>query len=147
MRRVTRATATTLLLALVASIGVIPMTSASATFLGPTLSKVRYEWMPRTGVVKVTAKVRCRKVERNAHWGFELTQGKTTAQDRNTVRCDGELRRSTLVLDPRKGRFHPGRAVAWQSAGACESDFCWEVELLLNDFRIPPPGRGDRGAR
>jgi hypothetical protein len=138
---------TTLLLALVASIGVVPVTSASAAVRGPTLSNVRYEWIPRSGVVKVTAMVRCRKVERNAHWGFELTQGKTTAQDRNSVRCDGEQSRSTLVLNPGKGRFHPGRAVAWQSAGACESDVCWEVELLLNDFRIPPPGRGHRGAR
>ena len=100
-----------LLSAVVAAI-VIPALPAAAAIapLPETVLKVKsIDWQPRTGDVSVTARVKCTGDGR-FRWAAALAQKDLRARNSSNVPCDGDGYLSTLVLDPRGGRFHPGAA-------------------------------------
>jgi hypothetical protein len=84
--------------------------AASTAPLPETVLRVKsVEWQARTGAVAVTARVKCTG-EGSFRWQAQLDQRDVRARNSSNVPCDGDGYLSTLVLDPRSGRFHPGRA-------------------------------------
>lgn len=98
-------TATTAALALPA----FPAAASTAPLPETVLRVKSVDWVPRTGAVTVTARVKCTG-QGSFRWQAGLDQGSTRARNSSNVPCDGDGYLSTLVLDPRSGRFHPGRA-------------------------------------
>jgi hypothetical protein len=98
-------TATTAALALPA----LPAVASTAPLPETVLRVKSVDWQPRTGAVAVTARVKCTG-EGSFRWQARLDQGSVRARNSSNVPCDGDGYLSTLVLDPKQGRFHPGRA-------------------------------------
>lgn len=103
------------LLSAVVGLFALPTLPASAameatTTLPETVLKVKsIDWQARTGNVEVTARVKCTG-DGTFRWAAALEQGDIHARNSSQVPCDDDGYRSTLVLDPRGGRFHPGVA-------------------------------------
>lgn len=76
-----------------------------------------------TGNIVVRARVKCTQVVSGvgtAAWGASALQD-LRASAGEAIECDGEGRRTKLVLDPRKGRFHPGQVgmtIGWTAFGS-----------------------------
>jgi hypothetical protein len=87
----------------------LPATASTAPLPETVLRVKSVEWQPRTGSVAVTARVKCTG-DGTFRWQAGLDQRDTRARSSSNVPCDGDGYLSTLVLDPRSGRFHPGRA-------------------------------------
>lgn len=131
--------------ALVVSLGVVA--PAHAVGFGLDLTIVKYEWVPRSGNLEVTAKVDCGQRVRNAYWALSAKQ-RVSAKGLQRITCTGESQRVKLVLDPGDGRFHPGAAVLVLTTEKCVSDFCAGLTTGPFDIRIPPPGQSHpRGVR
>ena len=82
-------------------------TSAS---LPKTVLKIRsIEWQNRSGMVEVSARVKCTG-RGTFSWQVSLAQKKARDKGSANVPCDGDGFRSTIVLDAKRGRFHPGAA-------------------------------------
>ena len=114
---------------------------------GLELTIVKYEWVPRTGNLEVTAKVDCASRVWSASWAPKIGQ-RVSAKGFQKISCTGEPQRLTLVLDPKNGRFHPGAAAQKLTTIECISDFCAGLVYPESDIRIPPPGQSHaRGAR
>ncbi|MEO8106949.1 MAG: hypothetical protein ABI720_06480, partial [Actinomycetes bacterium] len=127
------------LLAAVAAVVLIPSlpASAAAAPLPETVLKVKtIDWQPRTGNVEVTARVKCTG-KGSFQWGVALEQ-RVRARNSSNVPCDGDGYRSTLVLDPRNGRFHPGPAVMTTEQIILGEDV-GIGSALLERIRISPP--------
>jgi hypothetical protein len=85
-----------------------PASAAAAPLPETVLHLKSIDWQPRTGNVEVTARVKCTG-DGIFRWGVSLDQ-RVRAHASTRVPCDGDGFLSTLVLDPRNGRFHPGTA-------------------------------------
>ena len=109
-------------LALTASMLMLSAVPANATAADPTSAartsaslpktvlKLRsIEWKPRTGSVAVTARVKCTG-RGTFSWQVSLDQHKAHDKGSANVPCDGDGFRSTIILDAKQGRFHPGKA-------------------------------------
>jgi hypothetical protein len=108
MRVITRIgllTATSAVLAIPA----LPAAASTAPLPETVLRVKSVDWQPRTGAVAVTARVKCTG-EGSFRWQAQLDQGNVRARNSSNVPCDGDGYLSTLVLDPKQGRFHPGSA-------------------------------------
>lgn len=139
--RVTQAAA---LLAATTAAVILPTVPASAATapLPETVLRVKtIDWQPRTGNVEVTARVKCTG-KGSFQWGVALEQ-RVRARASSNVACDGRGSRSTLVLDPRNGRFHPGEAVMTTEQIIIGKDVGIGA-ATLERIRITPPGRGAR---
>jgi hypothetical protein len=121
---------------------------AEAATSGPTVRDMTFRWIPGTGSVHVLATVKCSPQVYRAGVTFELGQSGVGAKASRHVRCDGRAHHLTLILDPKKGRFHPGHAdLSWSTRG-CSGDLCW-VGVADGFTTIKRPGQagGPRGAR
>jgi hypothetical protein len=131
--------------AVVATIA-LPALPASAAPLPETVLKIRsIDWQPRSGDVEVAARVKCTG-KGTFRWEVGLEQNRVKDRGSANVPCDGDGYRSTIVLDPRTGRFHPGAAQLMRGAIICGSDACIGFQVL-EQTRISPPGHAHRGAR
>lgn len=152
MRRLTRlGVAAVVAAASLTSIGpaaqAAPPVAAQAAGFGLELTIVKYEWVPRTGNLEVTAKVDCASRVWSASWALKIGQ-RVSAKGFQKISCTGEPQRLTLILDPKNGRFHPGAATQELTTIKCISDFCAGLVYPDSDIRIPPPGQSHaRGAR
>ena len=132
------------LLAAITSTLLIPLlpATASAAPLPETVLKVKsIDWQPRTGNVEVTARVKCTG-KGSFQWGVAIEQ-RVRARSAANVPCDGDGFLSTLELDPRKGRFHPGAAEMTTEQIVIGTDFGIGT-ATLERIRIGPPARGAR---
>ncbi len=75
-----------------------------------------------TGNLIVKARVRC-DGKGTASWTTIAVQD-LRARGTAPIICDGNGHRSTIVLDPAKGRFHPGQVAIDIALVACSKDFC-----------------------
>lgn len=85
-----------------------PAFAATAPLPETVLRLKSIDWQPRTGNVEVTARVKCTG-KGIFRWDVTIDQ-RVSAHASTRVPCDGDGFLSTLVLDPRNGRFHPGEA-------------------------------------
>jgi hypothetical protein len=75
-----------------------------------------------TGNLVVKARVRC-DGKGTASWTAIAVQD-LRARGTADIVCDGDGRRSKIVLDPARGRFHPGEVAMDIALVACSKDFC-----------------------
>lgn len=123
----------------------LPASAATASLPETVLRVKSIDWQPRTGNVEVTARVKCTG-KGSFQWGVALEQ-RVRARNASDVPCDGDGYRSTLVLDPRNGRFHPGAAVMTTEQIIIGRDSGIGT-ATLERIRISPPGhRQGAGAR
>lgn len=129
--------------AVVAALALPALPAAAATApLPETVLRIKtIDWQPRTGNVEVTARVKCTG-KGSFRWGVTLEQ-RVRARNSSNVPCDGDGYLSTLVLDPRNGRFHPGAAEMTTEQIVIGKDF-GIGSATLQRIRISPPGRGAR---
>lgn len=110
---------------------------AAAAPLPKTVLKVKsLDWQPRSGNVEVTARVKCTG-KGTFRWDVGLEQKRTKARGSARVPCDGDGFLSTIELDPRNGRFHPGDALFTHGSITCGSDACIGFQVL-KQTRITP---------
>jgi hypothetical protein len=102
----------------------LPLSPASAATTEPTvLVKLRsVTFDAYTGNVTVTARVACSDADAGT-WSARLVQD-VRARGAAAITCDGEKRRSRIVLDPAKGRFHSGPAELTYGGFACADTSC-----------------------
>ena len=113
---------------------------ASAAPLPRTVLKVKsIDWQPRTGVVEVTARVKCTGQGRHS-WQVSLEQNRARDRGSAKVPCDGDAFLSTIVLQAKHGRFHPGSAVFAKGSITCGSDACIGYQVAT-PIRISPPSK------
>jgi len=127
-----------LLSAVVAAL-VLPALPAAAAIapLPETVLKVKsIEWQPRTGNVAVTARVKC-SGEGTFRWAATVDQRDAQARNSSNVPCDDDGYLSTLILDPRDGRFHPG-AAQFTLEQYIENDHAGIGSATLKFIRITP---------
>ena len=126
-------------------LGVAP---AAAAATGPAIGHMQFRWIPGTGSVHVDAVVTCARGITRASVTFELGQSGAGARASTKVSCDGRAHRVHLLLDPKKGRFHPGRSGASWTAAGCRGNLC-SIGIADGFAQIDRPGkaRGPRGAR
>lgn len=100
-----------LLLAVIAVLVVPAFPAAASTApLPETVLHIKsIDWQPKTGNVAITARVKCTGVG-TFQWAAAVAQGNLRVRNSTSVPCDGDGYRSTLILNPRNGRFHPGDA-------------------------------------
>lgn len=103
---------------------VLPLAPASAATADPTLLvKVRaVTFDAYTGNVTVKARVACSNAD-SGTWTARLVQD-VKAKGAAPIVCDGEKRRSRIVLDPAQGRFHSGPAELTYGGFACSDTSC-----------------------
>ena len=125
----------------VPTLSALPANASTAPLPKTVLQVKAIEWVPRTGNVEVTARVKCTG-SGTFWWGATIEQ-RVRARNGSNVACDGDGYLSTLVLDPRKGRFHPGASdftleeiVTGQDSGIGSA--------TLEKIRISPPSSGAR---
>ena len=75
-----------------------------------------------SGNLIVKARVRC-DGKGTASWTAIAVQD-LRARGTAPIICDGQGRRSKIVLDPAKGRFHPGQVSMDIALVACSKDHC-----------------------
>ena len=75
-----------------------------------------------TGNLVVKARVRCTG-KGTASWTALAVQD-LRARGTAPITCDGQGRRSKIVLDPVRGRFHPGTVAMDIALGACGKHTC-----------------------
>ena len=123
----------------------LPASAATAPLPETVLKLKTIDWQPRTGNVEVTARVKCTG-KGSFQWGVVIEQ-RVRARNASKVPCDGDGYRSTLELDPRNGRFHPGAAELTIEQIIIGKDF-GIGSATLERIRISPPGhRQGAGAR
>ena len=124
----------------------LPALPAAAAPLPKTVLKIKsIDWQPRSGDVEVTARVKCTG-KGTFRWDVGLEQKHAKDRGSANVPCDGDGFLSTIVLDPRTGRFHPGAALFMHGAIICGSDACIGFQVI-KQTRISPPAHGHQGAR
>jgi hypothetical protein len=144
MRASLRAAAAGVALALVGLM--LTPTTASAATTGPSVRNLHFQWVPGTGKVRVTGTATCSKYVRNAWWMVEMGQPGTGARAKESIRCDGKTHRVQMVLDARKGRFHPGHAWMDLTTMGCQSDVCWgSISDGFATIARPGKAHGPRG--
>ena len=114
-----------------------PSLAASRDALPSTVLRIRsIDWVNRTGVVRVTARVKCTG---NGSFRWETALEQKRARDRGSVNvhCNGEGFRSTIELDAHRGRFHPGSADFMRGSITCGGDVCIGFATLRH-IRISP---------
>jgi len=127
-------------------VAVVPASAGPAP--GPSIRKLDMKWIPGTGSVRVTAVAACEKRVANASWRVVLGQDRVRADKRVALRCDGRGHRVRFTLDPKKGRFRPGRTALAQESMGCTGDVCW-ISHADGWSTIDRPGhaKGPRGTR
>ncbi len=118
MRRAiaTTITATALLLSFI--------TPASAADLPDTRFHIQSVVLdPGSATVTVTARTRC-SGEGTMSWDTSLQQGDHRDRASRDVPCDGVARTQALILQPRTGRFHAGRANFVSGDVVCGTNVC-----------------------
>lgn len=125
-----------LLSAVVALLALPALPAAAATApLPETKLKVKsIDWQPRSGNVEVTARVKCTG-EGTFRWDVRLEQGRTKDQGSANVPCDGDGFFSTILLEPRTGRFHPGIA-ALSTGGTVIGDGMGAAWVTVQGIRL-----------
>ncbi|HEX5016900.1 MAG TPA: hypothetical protein VFX15_04880 [Actinomycetes bacterium] len=114
-----------------------PSLAASRDALPSTVLKIRsIDWVNRTGVVRVTARVKCTG-QGSFRWETALQQKRARDRGSANVRCNGEHSQSTIVLDAHRGRFHPGPAEFMRGSITCGDDVCIGFATLRH-IRISP---------
>lgn len=100
-----------LLSAVVAAIALpaLPASAVTAPLPETVLRLKSIHWQHQSGSIEVTARVKCTG-DGTFEWGSTIDQGDSRARNSSNVPCDGDGYLSTLVLDPKRGRFHPGKA-------------------------------------
>jgi len=132
-----------------AAIAVASLTSigaaapAQAATFSLQVKVVSTDWVPRTGNLAVTARIDCSRRVTSASWAVKVRQ-RVPAKGLEKISCTGEPQLLTILLDPKKGRFHPGAAMLELTTVECLSDVCAGLIYPTNDFRIPPPGQSHR---
>ena len=128
--------------ALVAALAstMLGLTPAAAATSGPSIRHLHFRWIPGTGSVHAEALITCARGVTHAQVRFELAQSDAGARASTKVRCDGRSHRVNLLLDPKRGRFHPGMSVASWSTTGCSGDVCW-VGIADGFARIDRPGK------
>jgi hypothetical protein len=118
----------------------ITMTApASAAVHGPLVRDLHFRWIPGTGAVHAVADITCGKNVSNGRFSVSLGQDSAGATASTRVRCDGLQHHVRLVLDPKRGRFHPGQAgMSWTASG-CQGRYCW-VGIADGFAHIERPG-------
>jgi hypothetical protein len=112
---------------------------AAAAVPGPAVSHLHFQWVPGTGNVHAVADITCGRHVTDGRWSVSLAQHGAAASASTRVRCDGHKHRMRLVLDPRRGRFHPGNTLmSWTTSG-CQGDLCW-VGIADGFAHIDRPG-------
>jgi hypothetical protein len=115
----------------------LPALPAAAAPLPKTVLKIKsLDWQPRSGDVDVTARVKCTG-KGTFRWDVGLEQKRAKDRGSANVPCDGDGYLSTIVLDPRDGRFHPGAALFTHGSITCGSDACIGFQVLER-IRITP---------
>ncbi len=87
----------------------LPAAAATAPLPETVLKMKSIDWQPKSGNVAVTARVKCTG-DGTFRWAAAVAQGDMRARNSSNVPCDDDGYLSTLILDPRSGRFHPGAA-------------------------------------
>jgi hypothetical protein len=132
-----RVTQRTAIVAAVLAALALPALPAAAAPLPKTVLKIKaIDWQPRSGDVEVSARVKCTG-KGTFRWDVGLKQKRAKASGSAKVPCDGDGFRSTIVLDPRSGRFHPGEALFTRGSITCGSDACIGFQVL-EKIRITP---------
>jgi hypothetical protein len=122
--------------ALVVMIPALPASAAAASLPKTKLNVKSVDWHNRTGTVAVTARVKC-KGKGTYSWQVSLTQHHARDRGSAKVPCDGDGFASTIVLDAKKGRFHPGPADFAHGSITCGEDAC--IGFLVGEkIRISP---------
>jgi hypothetical protein len=100
-----------LLSAIVAALAfpALPASAATAPLPETVLHVRSIDWQAKTGYVAITARVKCTG-DGTFRWAAALAQGDVHARNTSNVPCDDDGYLSTLWLEPRNGRFHPGAA-------------------------------------
>ena len=133
-RRFGLLSATVSAIVMVSVFGALP---ASAARLPDTVMKVKsIDWQNRTGNVEVTARVKCTG-KGTFSWQASLTQKRSRDRGSARVPCNGDGFRSTIVLDARHGRFHPGKALFGKGSITCGGDVCIGFQTI-EPTRISP---------
>ena len=118
-------------------LGVSGALPASAAPLPETVLKVKsIDWQPRTGDVEVTARVKCTG-KGSYSWQASLEQKRSRDRGSAKVPCDGDGFNSTIVLNARQGRFHPGAALFGKGSVTCGGDVCIGFQTI-QPTRISP---------
>ncbi len=84
----------------------------------------------------ITARVKCTG-DGTFRWAAALAQGDVHARNGSNVPCDDDGYLSTLILDPRGGRFHPG-AAQFTLEQYVENDHAGIGTATLKFIRITP---------
>lgn len=134
--RVPRRTA--LLSAIVAALAlpVMPATAATAPLPETVLNVKSIDWQAKTGNLAVTARVKCTG-DGTFRWSAVIEQGDVRARNSSNVPCDDDGYFSTLILDPRNERFHPG-AAQFTLEQYVENDQVGIGTATLSSIRISP---------
>lgn len=127
-----------LLSAMVAALALptLPAAAATAPLPETVLTMKSIDWQPKTGNVAVTARVKCTG-DGTFRWAAAVAQGDTKARNSSNVPCDDDGYLSTLILDPRGGRFHPG-AAQFTLEQYVENDHVGIGTATLTFIRITP---------
>lgn len=132
---------TVLLSAIVAALALpvlpaLPAAAATAPLPETVLNVKSIDWQAKTGNLAVTARVKCTG-DGTFRWSAALEQRNARARNASNVPCDGDGYLSTLMLDPRDGRFHPGRA-ALSTGGIVTGDGVGAGWLDIQEIRLAP---------
>jgi hypothetical protein len=118
-------------------LGVSGALPASAAPLPETVLKMKsIDWQPRTGDVEVTSRVKCIG-KGTFSWQVSLQQKKARDRGSAQVPCDGDGFLSTIVLNAKQARFHPGPADFSRGSITCGADTCIGFQIL-QPIRIRP---------
>ena len=101
----------------------LPASAASSPLPKTKFDVTSIQWHHRTGTVAVTADVKCAG-EGTFSWQTSLQQRHARARGSANVPCDGDRFLSTIILDAKQGRFHPGSAEFSKGTVTCATDVC-----------------------
>ena len=114
----------------------VPASAATAPLPETVLNVKTITWHAKTGYVAVTARVKCTG-DGTFRWAAALDQGGVHARNASNVPCDDDGYLSTLWLEPKNGRFHPG-AAQFTLEEYVENDEAGIGTATLTDIRISP---------
>ncbi len=137
--RVPRRTA--LLSAIVAALALpvlpaLPAAAATAPLPETVLNVKSIDWQAKSGNLAVTARVKCTG-NGTFRWSATVEQGDLRAWNTSNVPCDDDGYFSTLILNPRNERFHPGAAL-FTLEQYVENDQVGIGTATLSSIRISP---------
>ncbi|MCZ3387940.1 MAG: hypothetical protein LH645_02185 [Actinomycetia bacterium] len=114
----------------------LPAAAATAPLPETVLNVKSIDWQAKTGNLAVTARVKCTG-DGTFRWAAAVEQGDVRARNSSNVPCDDDGYFSTLILDPRNERFHPGEA-QFTLEQYVENDVSGIGTATLSSIRISP---------